>query len=43
LTDAGDQVLAAVTLRRSGKQSGVETSWDIWQLWTVRDERFVRG
>ena len=43
LTDAGDQVLAEVTLRGRGKQSGVETSWDIWQLWTVRDGAFVRG
>ena len=41
LTDAGDQVLAALTLRGRGKQSGVETSWDIWHVWTLRNGRVV--
>ena len=41
LTDAGDQVLAALTLRGRGKQSGVETSWEIWHVWTLRDGRVV--
>ena len=43
LIDAEDRVLASVTLRGRGKQSGAEASWDIWQLWTVKDGRVVRG
>ena len=43
LIDAGDQVLASVTFRGHGKQSGVEANWALWQLWTVRDDKFVRG
>ena len=37
LIEASDQVLASVTFRGSGKQSGVETNWSLWQLWTMRD------
>ena len=36
LIEAGDQVLASATFRGRGKQSGVETAWDVWQLWTVQ-------
>jgi ketosteroid isomerase-like protein len=43
LIAAGEQVLASLTFRGYGKQSGVETSWDVWQLWTVRDGKVVRG
>jgi ketosteroid isomerase-like protein len=43
LTDAGDRVLAAVSLRGRGKQSGVETSWDIWHVWTVENGKVVHG
>ena len=43
LTDAGDQVLARLTARGRGKQSGVETEWEFWQLWTYRDGRAVHG
>lgn len=43
LTDAGDGVLAEVTLRGRGKQSGVETSWNIWHLWSTREGKVVRG
>ena len=43
LIETGDQVLASLKLRGRGKQSGVETSWDIWQIWTVRDGKVVRG
>jgi ketosteroid isomerase-like protein len=43
LIDAGDRVLASVTFRGHGKQSGVEANWSLWQLWTVRGGRFVRG
>jgi len=35
-------VVSAV-IRARGKQSGVETRWDTWQLWTLRDGKFVRG
>ena len=41
LTDAGDQVLASLTLRGRGKQSGVATSWEIWHVWTLRDGKVV--
>jgi ketosteroid isomerase-like protein len=43
LVDAGDQVMAAVTLRGRGKQSGVETSWDVWHVWTVEHGKVVHG
>ena len=43
LIESGDQVLAAVTLRGRGKQSGVETTWDLWHLWTVQDGKVVHG
>ena len=42
LTDAGDQVFVSFTFRGRGKQSGAETSWDTWGVWTVRDGRLVR-
>ena len=41
--DAGDQVLATLTVRGRGKQSGAESSWTLWELWTVRDGRLVHG
>ena len=43
LVDAGDQVVVSATARGRGKLSGVETTWDTWQLWTVRDGKLVRG
>ncbi len=43
LIGAGDQVLVSLTNRGRGKQSGVEASWTIWQLWTLRDGKMVRG
>jgi ketosteroid isomerase-like protein len=43
LIEARDQVLAFLTFRGHGKQSGVETNWSLWQLWTVRDGEVVRG
>jgi hypothetical protein len=43
LIDAGNQVLASLTFRGRGKQSGVETNWSLWQLWTLRDGKAVRG
>ena len=43
LIDAGDQVVAALKFRGRGKQSGVETNWDIWAVYTVRGGKAVRG
>ena len=43
LVDAGDQVVAAVTLRGRGKQSGVEASWDVWHVWTIQHGRSCTG
>ena len=43
LIDAGDQVVASTTMRGLGKQSGAETSWDVCQVWTVRDGTAVSG
>ena len=41
--DAGDQVLATETVQGRGKQSGAESSWTLWELWTVRDGKLVHG
>ena len=30
-------MVAATTMRGHRKQSGSETSWDVYQVWTVRD------
>ena len=43
LIDAGDRVLVATTTRGRGKQSGVQSAWHLWQLWTLRDGKIVRG
>ena len=43
LTDAGDQVVARLTLRGRGKQSGAGTTWEFWQVWTFRDGKAVHG
>jgi ketosteroid isomerase-like protein len=42
LIDAGDQVFSSFTLQGRGKQSGVETTFDGWLVWTVRDGRIAR-
>ena len=42
LIDAGDQVFLSATFHGRGKQSGAETSWPAWDVWTVRDGRVVR-
>ena len=42
LVDAGDQVFSSFTLQGRGKQSGVETTFDGWLVWTVRDGRIAR-
>ena len=38
-----DQLVFRHTNRGRGKRSGVETSWDVWQVWTLRDGQAVRG
>ena len=43
LVASDDHVVAANTFRGRGKQSGVETTWDLWQVWTLRDGKAVRG
>jgi ketosteroid isomerase-like protein len=43
LRDAGDQVFAEVALSGRGKQSGAETSWTLWQVWSVREGKIARG
>ena len=44
LREAGeDHVLALATYGGRGKQSGAEASWDMWQLWTVREGKVVGG
>jgi ketosteroid isomerase-like protein len=43
LRAVGDRVLASVTLGGRGKRSGAEASWDLWQVWTFRDGKAVRG
>jgi len=43
IIDAGNQVVASLTLRGRGRRSGAETSWTIWQVWTVRDGEFAHG
>jgi ketosteroid isomerase-like protein len=42
LIDAGDQVFGSFTVRGRGRQSGAETSWDVWNVWTMRDRSVVR-
>jgi uncharacterized protein len=43
LIDAGDQVLVGITARGRGKQSGVESGWHLWHVWTLRGGKIVRG
>jgi len=41
--DAGDKVLAAMTMRGRGRRSGAVTSWHFWQVWTLREGQVVHG
>ena len=43
LIETGDRVLACVTLHGRGIESGVDTSWDVWHLWTLKDGQLVHG
>jgi ketosteroid isomerase-like protein len=43
VVDAVNQVLVSLTVRGRGRQSGAAASWDVWQVWTLRDGRVVHG
>jgi ketosteroid isomerase-like protein len=43
LTDLGDQVLARTRHHGRGKGSGVAVELEIFQLWTLRDDKVVRA
>ena len=43
LVASDDHVVAPQTFRGRGRQSGAETSWDLWLVWTLRDGKVVRG
>src|SRR5262245_1063510 len=43
LSEAGDQVLAELTLQGRGRTSGAEARWDLWQLWTFREGKVVKA
>ena len=38
-----NRVIVSVTNSGRGKASGVETTWNVWLLWTIRDGRSVLG
>jgi len=42
LIDAGDDVLAFVTISARGRASGLEVTYEHPQLWTLRDGKVVR-
>ena len=42
LLDAGDNVVAAVTLRGKGRESGIEVQMRLFAIWTLRDAKVVR-
>jgi ketosteroid isomerase-like protein len=41
--EADDQVLVPQTLHGRGQQSGIETTWDVWIVWTLRGGTIVHG
>ena len=43
LDAAGEDVVAALTVRGRGKRSGADVAWDVWQVWTFRDGQMIRG
>ena len=42
LIDAGDRVLAALTIKGKGRESGIDVSMQIFQIWTLRGAKVVR-
>jgi hypothetical protein len=43
LIDTADGVLAVMTFRGRGRQSGVEVNMEVFQLWTFEDGKVIRG
>ena len=41
ILDAGEKVLATVTIRGTGKKSGVDVAMQVMNIWTIRDARIV--
>ena len=39
----GDRVFVSITNRGRGKRSGAETSWEVWQVFTMQGGEAVRG
>ena len=42
ILDAGEKVLATVTIRGTGKESGVHVAMQVMNIWTIRDAKIVR-
>jgi ketosteroid isomerase-like protein len=42
LIDAGDHVVAAITVSGKGKESGVPTEMSVFNIWTFRGDKVVR-
>ena len=38
-----DSVMVSMTMRGRGRQSSAETSWDVFQVWTMRDGKATRA
>jgi len=43
LIEAEDSVLAVINFRGRGKASGAEVNIELFQLWTFRDGKIIRG
>jgi uncharacterized protein len=41
--ETGNSVLAVITFRGRGRQSGVEVNMETFHLWTFRDGKVIRG
>jgi ketosteroid isomerase-like protein len=42
LIDAGDAVVAAITMQGKGKESGVKVEMRVFNVWTISDSKVVR-
>ena len=38
-----DSVMVSMTMRGRGRQSTAETSWDVFQVWVMRDGKAIRA
>jgi ketosteroid isomerase-like protein len=43
VVDRDDAVMVSMTMLGRGKQSSAETSWEVFQVWTMRDGKAIRG